>query len=415
MSPLASLAATAVLLSGQVEHFVAYDSAPPNQKLAATQVADTDGDFAYQGEYLGQVAAVDGTPVVFGLQVAALGDGQFSAMGYQDGLPGNGWDRETTISWSGIIQDGLLVFDGPRGRIVIQGDGGLVIDSSGKAVGQVAKIRRVSTTLGAPLPSGATALFDGTNTDAFENGKLTEEGWLDVGALTKSRVDDFRLHLEFRLPYMPYARGQGRANSGVYIQRRYEVQILDSFGLEPVFNGCAALYRQQIPDMNMSFPPLAWQTYDIFFTAARWDEAGSKTADARITVYHNGIAVHEDYVIPTKTGAGQKEAPAPGPILLQNHGNPVRFRNVWLQLGEEAVAQTAKPLSQIVEPAEVIVDVIEPMVHTAHVLEQCESCGTACSTACSTCTSPSMGPVASGCAACPGDGGWILWRGRYPF
>jgi hypothetical protein len=147
-------------------------------------------------------------------------------------------------------------------------------------------------------------------------------------------VEDFRLHLEFRLPFMPYATGQGRGNSGVYIQRRYEVQILDSFGLEGVANECGGLYRQQPPDVNMCLPPLTWQTYDIWFTAARFDGEGNKTANARITVLHNGVPIHNDYEVVAKTGAGRPEAPEPMPILLQDHGNPVRFQNVWIVLGQ---------------------------------------------------------------------------------
>jgi hypothetical protein len=153
---------------------------------------------------------------------------------------------------------------------------------------------------------------------------------MEVGAITKRKFTDFRLHLEFRTPYMPAARGQGRGNSGVYIQQRYEVQILDSFGLVGEFNECGSLYRQTPPDLNMCLPPLAWQTYDIVFTAARFDpETKAKTAPARITVFHNGVAVHDDRAIASKTGAGQPEAPTPNPILFQNHSDPVRFRNVW--------------------------------------------------------------------------------------
>jgi hypothetical protein len=397
-----------MLLVGLVFESSAMDSAPPNRRLAATRVIDADQDFRYQGEYLGQVTAVDGRPVVFGLQVVALGDGQFSAMGYQDGLPGNGWDGETTIAWQGVRQDGLLVFDGPRGRIVIQGGAGLVIDSSGTAVGQVQRIRRVSATLGSPPPPGALVLFDGSSTDAFQNAKLTSEGWLDVGALTRTAVEDFRLHLEFRLPYMPYARSQGRANSGVYIQRRYEVQILDSFGLEPVFNGCAALYRQQIPDLNMSFPPLAWQTYDIFFTAARWDEEGDKLANARITVYHNGVAVHTDREVPTKTGAGKAESPEPGPILLQDHGNPVRFRNVWLSVVSANSPATQQQQVNRVGAADAATHLASEQMMIPDSHGDCDHSWSVdlptCSTGSGVCVTPN----------CPGYGGWVLWRGDWP-
>ena len=160
---------------------------------------------------------------------------------------------------------------------------------------------------------------------------MTDEGLLMEGAETKEPVGAFQLHLEFCLPFMPYARGQGRANSGVYIQRRYEVQILDSFGLEGAANECGGLYRQTPPDLNMCLPPLAWQTYDIDYTAARFDSAGAKTANARITVKHNGVVVQDNVELPRATRAAPvKEGPETGPIYLQDHGNPVRFRNIWV-------------------------------------------------------------------------------------
>ena len=133
---------------------------------------------------------------------------------------------------------------------------------------------------------------------------------------------------------MPSAAGQGRGNSGVYVQRRYEVQVLDSFGLDGVENECGALYRQKAPDVNMCLPPLSWQTYDIWFTAARFDAEGNKIANARITLLHNGVPVQNDYEITGKTGAGKPEGPEPFPILLQNHGNPVQYRNIWLVVVE---------------------------------------------------------------------------------
>ncbi len=211
MSPLASCLVALVLAGGPLDDSAARQPAPPNPKWTATRWEDVDADFSYQGEYLGEVLSVDRRPVAFGLQVTALGAGKFSARGYQDGLPGNGWDRETVITWEGAVDNGVLRFDGPRGRILLQGGAGLIIDSRGQAVGRVEQVRRVSTTLGAAPRPGATILFDGSSTDAFEAGAAMEEGLLTVGALTKAAVQDFRLHLEFRLPYMPYARDQGRA------------------------------------------------------------------------------------------------------------------------------------------------------------------------------------------------------------
>ena len=112
------------------------------------------------------------------------------------------------------------------------------------------------------------------------------------------------------------------------------MQILDSFGLNGEPNQCGGLYRQQSPDINMCYPPLAWQTYDIYFQAARWDGQGNKIRNARITVVHNGQPIHWNYSIPAKTGAGKAEGPQAMPILLQDHGNPVHFRNVWIEVYE---------------------------------------------------------------------------------
>jgi hypothetical protein len=130
---------------------------------------------------------------------------------------------------------------------------------------------------------------------------------------------------------MPAARGQARGNSGVYIQRRYEVQILDSFGLEGEFNECGALYRQTPPDINMALPPLVWQTYDIWFAPPRFAADGTtKLANARLTVLHNGVPIHWHREITAKTGGGQQEGAQALPIQLQDHGNPVMFRNIWI-------------------------------------------------------------------------------------
>jgi hypothetical protein len=129
---------------------------------------------------------------------------------------------------------------------------------------------------------------------------------------------------------MPRARGQGRGNSGVYIQKRYEVQILDSFTLSGAPNECGGLYRQRPPDLNMAFPPLSWQTYDIDFTAARFNIDGDKVKNARVTVVHNGVVIHDDVELPNKTGAGDREGPTPGPIRFQWHNDLVHFRNLWI-------------------------------------------------------------------------------------
>ena len=159
---------------------------------------------------------------------------------------------------------------------------------------------------------------------------MTADGLLMEGADLKPMFQDFNLHVEFRLPYMPAAQGQARANSGLYLQSRYELQVLDSFAELPSDNGIGSLYKFRKPDVNMCLPPLRWQTYDVAFTAPRWAADGSKVRNARVTAWLNGTKVHDDVELANKTGAGQEEAPTLLPIRLQNHNNPVRFRNIWL-------------------------------------------------------------------------------------
>jgi hypothetical protein len=134
------------------------------------------------------------------------------------------------------------------------------------------------------------------------------------------------------LPYQPYDRGQGRGNSGIYLQGRYEVQMLDSFGLEGKDNECGGIYEIRDPDLNMCFPPLQWQTYDIEFRQAEFDQRGKKTAPAQLTVRHNGVLIHKDVEVPRTTRAAPvgQEGPSHEFIHLQDHGNPVRYRNIWV-------------------------------------------------------------------------------------
>jgi hypothetical protein len=209
----------------------------------------------------------------------------------------------------------------------------------GERSGELTRLVRVSPTIGASPPAGAIVLFDGSQPEHLEGAKS------DRRRAVGSRHDDEDARAGFSFaPGIPpalhaFSTGQARGNSGVYIQRRYEVQILDSFGLEGLFNECGSLYRQQPPELNMCLPPLAWQTYDIWFRAARFDDEGNKTANARITVLHNGVPIHSNWEIAAKTGAGLPEGPEPMPILLQNHSDPVHFRNVWIVLGEPAVVK----------------------------------------------------------------------------
>jgi len=201
---------------------------------------------------------------------------------------------------------------------------------------------RLSPTLGAKPPEGATVLFDGSCLDEWRtrDGRpcpwklVPEEKAMQVrggGIISKKRFGDCKLHLEFRTPFMPKARGQGRGNSGVYLQGRYEVQVLDSYGLEGKSNECGGIYGVARPLVNMCAPPLQWQTYDITFKAPRFDKDGKKIKNAVMTVLHNGVKIHDKVEVPRPTAANWGGDPRkPNGIHLQDHGTPVQYRNIWV-------------------------------------------------------------------------------------
>ncbi len=297
-----------------------------DKRLAITDPALADADFAYQGEYASRG---------WGLQVVAQGEGNFAALLYAGGLPGAGWNRAEPAKFQGQLENETLQLQGDERSIHVTPQQAQLFNNSGILLAQLSKQQRVSNTLGLQPPRGAEILFNGSDLSHFQKARLSDDGYLQMGTMTQQTVGDFRLHLEFRLPYMPHARGQGRANSGVYIQQRYEVQILDSFGLAGANNECGAIYTQHAPEVNMAFPPLAWQTYDIWFRQPRWSEDGkTKLEPAKITVLHNGVAVQWQYELKNKTGGGKPEGAEEFPIALQDHGNPVVFRNIWLVPGE---------------------------------------------------------------------------------
>lgn len=259
-----------------------------------------DPDFGVQGEYVGRGV---------GLQLVALGEGRFDGYLLDGGLPGAGWEPGRART--------LLTSDEARARSKT-----------------LRRVERRSPTLGKRAPRGAVVLFDGRSADAWERGKV-EGGFLQAtDAITKQRFGGYTLHLEFRTPYMPAARGQARGNSGVYHSGRWETQVLDSFGLEGRDNECGGIYSISPPRLNMCLPPLAWQTYDVDFVAATFDGSGRRTAWPRITVRLNGVLVHENLELPkdftTSAPLTDPLTEPTGPIFLQNHGNPVVFRNIWL-------------------------------------------------------------------------------------
>lgn len=239
----------------------------------------------------------------------------------------------------GVIFD-VSLWSGKLAEGSVQG----VVSGRQKGSFDLKQTRRVSPTLGKQAPAGAVVLFDGTNLDAWESQnagqqikwRLLPGGVVEVAGggsiISKEKFGDHQLHVEFSLPYMPRESGQARANSGVYLQSRYEVQVLDSYGLEGADNECGGIYQVARPLVNMCAPPLQWQTYDITFHAAKLDASGRKMANARITVIHNGVVIHENLELPKVTGGAVDEKEGqPAGLLLQDHGNPVQYRNIWVE------------------------------------------------------------------------------------
>jgi Domain of Unknown Function (DUF1080) len=292
---------------------------------AITDPAKAGKDFAIQGEYVGLVANDN-----WGAQVIAMGDGKFRCVGYPGGLPGDGFQVEkgTKVS-DGALEGDVAKLTGDNYRLEIGGDQLKVSTLSGEVAGILMKVKRESPTLGQKPPPGAIVLFDGTSADHFDHGKMTSEKLLEADCSSKEKFGSHTLHIEFRTPFKPLARGQTRGNSGVYMQSRYELQILDSFGLSGENNECGGIYSIAKPSVNMCYPPLSWQTYDIDFTAAKYDASGKKTANARVTIRHNGVVIHKDLELTKATPGRHEEGSTEDGLYLQGHGNPVVYRNIW--------------------------------------------------------------------------------------
>lgn len=309
----------------------ASDKPKPPPPPAYTDPAKTDDDFAFQGEFAGESEGKK-----FGVRIIALGDGKFEGVGFEGGLPGEGWQGQ----WSDVTRtqgeraqgDNFVLFKTEDLKAKALGDNIHVFTLQDEKKFELNRVNRISPTMDAKVPEGAIVLFDGKAKNGFPGSRVSEDGLLMEGATSGEKYQDFTLHLEFRLPYIPKGRGQGRGNSGLYLQGRYEVQVLDSFGLEGKDNECGGIYKIAVPKVNMCLPPLVWQTYDVDFTAAKFDAEGKKTANAKVTVKHNGVLIHENQELPQTTGSApiSSETNTPGPIFLQNHGNPVRYRNIWI-------------------------------------------------------------------------------------
>lgn len=272
-------------------------------------------------------------------QVYPAGEGKYQA----NVLTAFDIESNVVAVLQGVAADGVVTFSG-------DGWSGAIKDShfagnKGDKSFDLKHIVRVSPTEGAKPPKGAAVLFDGKNLDAWAKkaGKdwLAEDGppkWklVDGGAvevvpgtdciITHNKFGDCHLHVEFRTLGLP-------SNSGVLLECRYEVNINETYGrLDGNPNGGLDNCTDKIvPRVRPCFPPLAWQTFDIDFTAPRFDAGGKKTASARATVLFNGVKIYDNQELDLPHGAASRMGEAAtGPLMLQDHGVPLQFRNVWL-------------------------------------------------------------------------------------
>lgn len=381
-------------IEAQKEIDKAREGRPDPDSVVIYEPSEAGTDFLMSGEYVGMLKTPRGE-LEHGVQVIAVGDGQFHAEIFRGGLPGAGWRGKTPASvegtWNGDIiemrdikkvapfeKDGTgQKITGRKGQFIgrkfeglernpsrslgaqakskkgeeekagrnarerlltIHKDGSMEFVEEGEHLGTLRKVERSSPSMGQAAPENAVVLFDGNGTEALENGKIVLDNLLQGGCKSKQAFQDHSAHLEFRLPYMPFAMGWKRAPGGVIVQGRYEIAILDSIGRSTGDHGNGGLPGVARQSVNMSLPPLAWQTLDYEFRAARFDEAGEKTENARITVKMNGVVIHEDVELDrSKRFRGYKlkpfdEAPSPGPLELEGSSRVV-YRNIWVVPG----------------------------------------------------------------------------------
>jgi hypothetical protein len=226
-------------------------------------------------------------------------------------------------------------------------------------------------------PADAVVLFDGTDLAAWKNREGAAAGWvMRDGAMeavpgagyvyTRQAFGDVQLHIEWAAPTPPKDSGQGRGNSGVFLMEKYELQVLDSYRNDTYPDGQAgAAYGQYPPLVNASLPPGEWQSYDIVFRRPRFDSMGALVAPARMTALQNGILIQDNVTLWGPTNWLQANPYVAGsdrgPIALQDHGNPVRYRNIWVRELPESPQTAAPPLP---EPADVPAAVLDRLVGT---------------------------------------------------
>ena len=304
------------------------------------------------GNWQGSFNSYSGDRGSIRAQVFPLGKGEYKVLFYVDVEGSEMGPLETSAQKKG--EKAVIASDvdlGPElGQFRISGEidaekmNGKFSGSEASGTIEMIRIEKKSSTLGAAPPPGAVVLFDGSGLDSWQSTKdgkkpkwkVQRDGSMQVkkkagSIVTKQKFESCKIHIEFRTPLKPEARGQSRGNSGVYVSGRYEVQILDSFGLPANDNECGAIYKIATPSVNACLPPLEWQTFDITYIKPQFDSQGNKVEDAEITVVHNDIVIHDRVKLPKVTGGAlDGDESQPGGLMLQDHGNPVEFRNIWI-------------------------------------------------------------------------------------
>ena len=334
LSLIVAIALTSAL--GSICQAAEKKDAPP-KAVEVKKPVDVD---KYTGEYTGELV-VDGKKGDGLAQIIAEPKGQYRAV-LMRGLWKTAKDaRQVRVELTGKIDaDGNIPLEGNGWKGTLIGRKTLTAKSEKGSFEGKWTVRK-SPTLGAKPPKGAIVLLE------FEPGKKpsldewTNKSWVPLasGAMKIGRGTNFtvrkfgsvKLHIEFRCPYEPNRGGQRRGNSGVYLQKRHEVQVLESFGLMSRKGDAGSIYGVATTKVNASLPPLQWQTYDIEFKGAVVGADGKVKSPPMMSVIHNGIEAHKDQVLPGKTTAAAASGLTPkDSLMLQDHGNKVEYRNVWI-------------------------------------------------------------------------------------
>jgi len=321
-----------------------FATAAPKKKKApaapAPPITDPASVDKYTGEYTGEFV-VDGKKGQGLAQVIAEGKGQYRAVLMRGLWKTDPKIKQVRIELVGKVDDkGNVPLEGEGWKGCLIGRKTLVAKSEKGSFDGKWTVRK-SPTLCAKPPKGAIVLLPFKPGEKPDMKEWTNKKWIPLtnGAMRVGRGSNFtvrkfgsmKLHIEFRCPYEPTRRGQGRGNSGVYTQKRYEVQVLESFGLKSRSNDAGSIYRVATTKVNACLPPLQWQTYDIEFTNAVVGADGKTKTPPLMSVKHNGVEIHKDVKMPGKTTAAAASGlTVKDSLMLQDHGNKVEYRNIWI-------------------------------------------------------------------------------------